>query len=170
MDRSKSYKLKAIFTNPWQITWPEIGGEQTMQLMNALWKEFQENAMPEIRVEVKRQKIENANMINYSKNQLILGINKIVENIDKVDCVIMMRSDANESILEPLLILCKNKGVKAISASYELGIEKLRDIAGVKRLAAFALPKIHCFKLTRLLIDQFQPKPAQSNHLKPKSK
>lgn len=97
-------------------------------------------------------------MLSFGKNQLVLGVNKIADNIGNVDCVVLLKSELNESLIEPLLLLCKTRGVKVITASYELSIEKLRDITGVKRLAAFAFPKNHCFTLTRYIIDQFMPK------------
>ena len=160
MNRKKNQKVfKHVLCNPFVSAWPDISNEETQQIVNSLNREAVSQALNELKIENKKLKTSETNLETFFNNNLIIGINEIIKHIDKVSFVILFKCDANEVLLEPLMLLCRNKGIKCLSGSFQVAYEKLREITGVKKLAALALPIMHAFPLTEIFLNSLTPKP-----------
>lgn len=158
MMRKKSQKVfKHVFSNPFTQAWPDISNEELQQVVNILNKESIAQAISGIKVNSKIQKISEANLDTFVNQNLIIGINSIIKHIEKVNCVVLLKCEANEVLVEPLMLLCRAKGIKCISGNFEVTYEKLREITGVKKLAAFAFPIMSVFPQTEAFISTLAP-------------
>ena len=101
-------------------------------------------------------------METFVHQNLILGINEIINHIDQVSIVVLFRCEVNEVLLEPLLLLCKTKNVKCLSGSFQVAYEKMRELTGVSKLAALALPKVNSYPLTEHYLNTLIPKQPKS--------
>ena len=162
MNRKKSQKVfKHVLQSPFLNAWPDVTNEDINKIVNVLYKETVNQAICGIKIDNKIQKIGEANLESFSHQNLVLGINEIIKNIEKVSFVVMFKCDTNEVILEPLMLLCRNKAVKAVSGSFAVVYEKMHEITGVSKLAAFALPMNHCYPLTETFLITLVPKPSK---------
>jgi len=158
MDTRKARKkYKHIVANPFHVVWNELSRTQTQQLISVLCREVNQQASnAKFQPELKRRHTESSNINNFCQQNMILGINNIAENIESIECLVMLKSKENLALLEPLFLLARSKGVYNITMSYEVAIQNLKELTGVKKLAAFALPKMNCFPMTFNLVKQFQ--------------
>ena len=157
--KKKSQKVfKHVLTNPFSQAWPDISNEETLQLVNILQREAVAQAISGIKLDNKIQKTNSASLDSFTNANLIIGINKVIKNIEQVSAVVLLKCDANEVLLEPLVLLSRNKGIKCICGNFEVVYEKMGEITGVKKLAAFALPKINPFPQTESFINSIGPR------------
>lgn len=159
MSRKKNQKVfKHILTNPFQAHWPEISKEQSQQLITILHRESINQAISGIKIDLKIQKTSEANLESFVKSNLILGINKSIQNIEKISKVILFKCEANEVLIEPLFLLCRAKGIVCITCSFETVYEKIYELTGIPKLAALALPIENVFPQTEILLNSLGPK------------
>lgn len=163
MNRKRSQKVfKHVLCNPFFTAWPEISNEETHQITSILSRESLSQATSSIQTDLKKQKTSTTNLESFSHQNLILGINNILQNIDKVSIVLLFRCDANEVILEPLMLLCHTRQIKCLSGSFQVAYEKLREITGISKLAALALPTLHPYPLLEIYLKSLTPRPAKA--------
>ncbi|CAG9326906.1 unnamed protein product [Blepharisma stoltei] len=147
-------KKKHILSNPYSMSWQIISSDQTNSLLESLSLEIKAQSSPSIRNEEKKQKIENPDTHRFSRIHLILGIKKIISEIDQISSIFCFIDKSTEVLLEPLIFLGREKGVKVMGMEINEHCLSFRQIIGIDKLVAFALPKIHCFCLSQNIIEQ----------------
>lgn len=154
--KNKSAKVfKHILANPFFQHWAEMSKEDSVHLLNLLKAEAVNQAITGIKIDMKAQKTESASLDTFLAENLILGINKVIENIQKIAFVVLLRADENEVLLETVLLLCRNLGISYICANFEVVYSGFAEITRIQRLACFALPKLHTFPQTFTLLNSF---------------
>lgn len=173
MERSAKVRkqvFKHIMCNPFSSSWNEIPPENALSFSNLFRNEVMNKCTNSnarfLPSPSKRLKTEESDPVSFCKSNLILGINNILSNIDKVEYVILLKTTETENLIEPLMMLCREKQIKYVSMSYDALKENMRDLTGVKRLAAFAIPKIHTLALAVGYLDQFNPASSSKGYYK----
>jgi RNase P subunit Pop3 len=162
MNRKKVQKVfKHVLCNPFTYAWPDISNEETLQIVSVLSRESVSQALTGLKLENKRQKLPEPNTLNFSSESLLLGINTIIKAIEKVSFVVLLKCEANEALLEPLMLLCRYKNIKCVSGNFDVVYDKLKEITGICKLAAFALPIMHSYPQTDTFLNTLVPKPSK---------
>lgn len=164
MERSPKVRkqvFKHILCNPFSSSWNEIPSENALSFSNLFRNEVinkcTHSSARFVSTPIKRLKTDESDPVTYCKSNLILGINNVLSQIDKLEYVILLKTQETENLIEPLMMLCREKQVKYVTMNYEALKENMRDLTGVQRLAAFAIPKIHTLALSVGYLDQFNP-------------
>lgn len=152
--KKKSAKVfKHILASPFFQHWSEMTKEDSIQMLNVLKAEAVSQAIYGIKIDLKVHKTGSASLNSFLGENLILGINKVIENIQKVSFVVLLRNDDNEVLLETVLLLCRNLGICYVCGNFEVVCEGFTEITGVDKLACFALPALHTFPQTFMLLN-----------------
>lgn len=152
--KKKSAKVfKHVLASPFFQHWSEMSKEDSIQVLNVLKAEAVSQAIYGIKIDLKVQKTGSVSLGSFLAENLILGIEKVVENIRKVSFVVILRNDDNEVLLETVLLLCRNLGVCYVCGDFDVVCDGFAEITGVDRLACFALPAMHTFPQTFALLN-----------------
>lgn len=161
MQKSKGKKAyKYILSNPLNNCWSLLSLNDTEMLIKAFTDEIIKNSSPSIRIEEKKQKINENDVKGFCGNHLILGINRILASIDQISTLFLVWSLETQVLLEPLQLIARHKSIKTIVIDYKLINSQLRYLTGIEKLAAFGIPKMNCFETTLEIINQI---PVQDN-------
>jgi hypothetical protein len=157
--KAKKKVLRHILTNPFTAVMHELSGSETQALVSVLSQELGGKLTQHVTTDSgKRLKTDElSSMASVSRDFLILGINSLVASLDKVAVVVGLKCPETEVMLEPLAMLCRNSGVPFVTANYNAVKSKLREVTGVKLLAAFGVPRLHSLPLTHHLLSRVSP-------------
>lgn len=153
--------MRHILTNPFAATLNEISSTETQAMISVLGQEISAMLTQQSITDTgKRLKTEElSSMAGAARITLILGINSIVADLEKITAVVGLKCPDTEVMLEPLAMLCRNSGVPFICANYTAVKGRLREITGVKLLAAFGVPKMNCLPMTANFLKKLSPVP-----------
>lgn len=150
MDISKKKVFKHILRNPFSTAWPTLSEEQSLGLVNVLAREIEAQTAPGQLLPqeedhgdtpVKRRKTNETNVTRCAKRMIMLGIRNILETQIDLAVIVVLRSVENQVLVEPLLHFSRLKQIKIVAISQDIALNRLNQVTGVRRLAAFAIPK-----------------------------
>lgn len=160
--KKKSQKVfKHILSSPFASNWPELSKEDSLQFVNILKNESVSQAISGIKLDSKILKTGSASLDQFLKENLIFGVNKTIEHITRLSFVVLFKSEANEVILEPIYLLCRNLDISCLAVDYLAVHEKVTEITGVKNLACFAFPNEHPLQQTLNFLNSMKSRYTQ---------
>lgn len=155
-DQVKKKIFKHILKNPFATAWPLLGEEHTQSFANLLAREIEAQAAPAVCLPqsedasqpCKRRRTAETNVTACAKRMLVLGITNILETQARLAVIVVLRSTENQVLVEPLLHYCRFRRIRLVAIPQEIAQERLGQVTGVRRLAAFAIPQEHNLPVT----------------------